>query len=232
VELGALIREVDERVPGGDPIARVAAARDMCVELSELGDRLVDHFVEAARHDGCSWAQIGSALGVSRQGAQQRHGGLLRRARRGLISGVARFGTDARRAVVEAQGVARTMGHDHVDTGHLLLGILASGPEAAGATILERCGVTASEVELEIVSATGRGTEPPRQRHIPFSAAAKKALELSLREAIAAGHKRIGTEHLLLALARDKEGAVGLLLARHGIDRKRVAAFVRERSGG
>jgi hypothetical protein len=204
----------------------------VCSELTNLGDQLVDHFVEAARRDGCSWAQIGSVLGVSRQGAQQRYGGVLRRpcmrTRGRGGSDVARFGPDARRAVVAAQVAARRMGHDHVDTKHLLLGILAAGPDAAGATMLERCGLTRAEVETEVASAVGREHEPTKG-HIPFSAGAKKALELSLPEAIASGHRRIGTEHLLLALLRERTSLAAELLARHGVELDRVVGLVRER---
>lgn len=232
MDLDALIARVDERVLGEEPLARVAAARDVCFELTNLGDQLVDHFVEAARRDGCSWAQIGSVLGVSRQGAQQRYGGVLRRpwmrTRSRGGSDVARFGPDARRAVVAAQAAARRLGRDHVDTEHLLLGILAAGPDAAGATMLERCGLTWAEVESEVAAAVGRAPEPTKG-HIPFSAGTKKALELSLPEAIASGHRRIGTEHLLLALMRVRTGLAAPLLDRHGVELERVAAFVRER---
>ena len=232
MDLEELVARVDERVLGGDPLARVAAARDVCFELTDVGDQLVDHFVDAARREGCSWAQIGSVLGVTRQGAQQRYGGLMRRpwlrTRGRGPGGVARFGPDARRAVVEAQSAARGMRHDHVDTEHLLLGILAAGPDAAGATMLERSGVTTSAVETEIVSAVGRGSEETTG-HIPFSPGAKKSLELSLREAISAGHTRIGTEHLLLALVRERKGVAAQILRRHGIELGRVVSFVHER---
>lgn len=55
--------------------------------------------------------------------------------------------------------------------------------------------------------------------HIPFTARAKKTLELSLREAV---HRRdgfIGTEHLLLALLREGEGLAALLLGERHLDR-------------
>ena len=66
MDLDDLIARVDERVLGDEPLARVAAARDVCVELADLGDQLVDRFVEAARRDGCSWAQIGAVHGRRR----------------------------------------------------------------------------------------------------------------------------------------------------------------------
>ncbi|HKY25429.1 MAG TPA: Clp protease N-terminal domain-containing protein [Gaiella sp.] len=233
MDLEALIAQVDERGVSDEPLARVAAARDLCHELAVLGDQVVDHFVEAARSSGCSWAQIGSVLGVSRQGAQQRYGGVWRRmplvARgRRALPPLTRFGPDARRAVVEAQKSARTLGHDKVDTEHLLLGILAAGADTAGATMLAGCGVTIGAVEEEIVSIVGRGTDAPTG-HLPFAAGAKKALELSLREALSLGSRRIGTEHLLLALARQRQGVTAEILAQHGVEHDRIVAFVLER---
>ncbi len=61
--------------------------------------------------------------------------------------------------------------------------------------------------------------------HIPFTARAKKAMELSLREALALGHHYIGTEHLLLGLLREGEGIAAQVLTRLGTE----YAQVRER---
>ena len=229
MELQELIAQAERQTLTDDPLARVAAARDLCAELSVLGDQVVDHFVDAARRDGCSWAQIGSVLGVTRQGAQQRYGGLMRRVplvgRRGP-SPVTRFGPDARRAVVEAQAAARAMAHDHVDTEHLLLGLLSAGPDATGTAVLTACGLDRACVEREVTTVVRPGTDSPG-RHIPFSPGAKKALELSLREALALRAQRIGTEHLLLALLRERKGIAARVLAEHGIDRDRVRVTMR-----
>ena len=202
----------------------------MCVELTNLGDQLVDHFVEAARRDGCSWAQIGSVLGVWRQGANSAtaascddHG-----CGRGAeadpwwrASGLTRAAPSSRR------DRGATDGDDHVDTEHLDLGILAARPDEA-ARRCSRAGLTWSEVETrsDRPSAEARADEGP----LPVSAGAKKALELSLPQAISSGHRRIGTRHLLLALMRGDSGLASQLLARHGVGLDRVVAFVRERS--
>ena len=42
---------------------------------------------------------------------------------------------------------------------------------------------------------------------IPFDSRARKALELTLREALRLGHNYVGTEHILLALLELEEGA-------------------------
>jgi ATP-dependent Clp protease ATP-binding subunit ClpA len=64
---------------------------------------------------------------------------------------------------------------------------------------------------------TRRGRRVPLAAgHIPFSPRAKKVLELSLREALALKHNRIGTEHILLGVVREGEGLAMLVLTRLG----------------
>jgi hypothetical protein len=69
--------------------------------LAGVGDAVVGNFVDRARDAGHSWSQIGDALGVSKQAAQQKH--LVRQA-----SGVDKPGFDlftprARNAVSDAE---------------------------------------------------------------------------------------------------------------------------------
>jgi ATP-dependent Clp protease ATP-binding subunit ClpA len=54
--------------------------------------------------------------------------------------------------------------------------------------------------------------------HIPFTPRAKKALELSLREAIAAQDKHIGVEHVVLGLLRSDDRLTCELFARLGVE--------------
>ena len=203
-----------------------------------LGDQVVDHFVDAARRDGCSWAQIGSVLGVSRQGAQQRYGGAhatraTRRAPRPVPGDAVRARCPARRR--RGAGSRTAMAHDHVDTEHLLLGLLSAGPDAAGTAVLTACGLDRAGVEREVTTVVGPA-RIPRDATSRSHRRAKKALELSLREALALRAQRIGTEHLLLALLRERKGIAARVLAEHG-DRprpcsRRDAIARRRRAGG
>lgn len=102
---------------------------------------------------------------------------------------------------------------------------------------LRSVGIDLDEVRRSVEETFGPGAlergSGPRGGHIPFTRGAKKALELSLREAIALGHKHIGTEHLLLGLVRDERSSSARILAARGIDRERVRAEVlREISSG
>jgi ATP-dependent Clp protease ATP-binding subunit ClpA len=66
-----------------------------------------------------------------------------------------RFTEGARTATVDAQGAARRLGHGHVGTEHLLLGLLETGGVAA--TVLAGLGITPAAVEREILAEVGRG---------------------------------------------------------------------------
>lgn len=54
-----------------------------------------------------------------------------------------------------------------------------------------------------------------RRRHLPFTRAAKKSLELSLREALAHNDNIIGCEHLLLGILRGGDPRAAGLLGEH-----------------
>jgi ATP-dependent Clp protease ATP-binding subunit ClpA len=59
---------------------------------------------------------------------------------------------------------------------------------------------------------------------VPFDAHARKALELTYREALRLGHNHIGTEHVLLALLEVEDGTG--VLAGLGVDKQRAEATI------
>ena len=67
-----------------------------------------------------------------------------------------------------------------------------------------------------------------RRRHPKFAKASKKALELSLREAIALGHNYIGTEHILLGMVRGGDPVVRDTLAACDIAPGQLRAGVKD----
>ena len=131
-----------------------------------------------------------------------------------------RFNGPARRVVVLAQDEARMVNHHYVGTGHLLLGLLREREEVA-ARALESLGISLEAVRQEIEGIIGRGGQPPSGQP-QFTPRAKKALELSLREALQLSHNYIGTEHLLLGLLREGDGVAAQVLVKLGADLDRV----------
>jgi ATP-dependent Clp protease ATP-binding subunit ClpC len=112
--------------------------------------------------------------------------------------------------VVLAQDESRTLGHDYIGTEHLLLGLVRE-EEGLGAQVLDALGVTIDEVRALVAQIVGRGSEVATGQ-IPFTPRAKKALELSLGEALSLGHNYVGTEHLLLGLVRENGGVAARIL--------------------
>src|SRR5690606_11615676 len=96
---------------------------------------------------------------------------------------------------------------------------------------LARLSVTRDKARAEVERLVGRGEKVPTG-HIPFTPRAKKVLELALREALRLKVNYIGTEHILLGLVREGEGAAAKVLHVLGASpddvRRHVEAVVAE----
>jgi ATP-dependent Clp protease ATP-binding subunit ClpA len=98
--------------------------------------------------------------------------------------------------------------------------------EYVDAEALRVIGIDLEEVARRIEhNLGGRSARKGRPR---FSRASKKALELSLREALALRHNYIGTEHLLLGLVRVEDRVVTDTLGAFGVQRDSLRAAVAE----
>ncbi|BDB43344.1 MULTISPECIES: Clp protease N-terminal domain-containing protein [Mycobacterium] len=184
--------------------------------LSEIADHLIGHFVDQARRSGASWTDIGKSMGVTKQAAQKRFVPKTESAVLDLEQGFGRFTPRARGAVVAAQNAAHDAGNSEITPEHLLLGMLSD--PAALATVLLRL----QQIDTDTLRASIQLPEPAAEvpAMIPFNGPARKALELTFREALRLGHNYIGTEHLLLALLELEHGTGPLHQA--GVDKSRV----------
>jgi ATP-dependent Clp protease ATP-binding subunit ClpC len=141
-----------------------------------------------------------------------------------------RFTERARQVVVFAQEEARALGHNYIGTEHLLLGLLRE-EEGIAARVLESLEITVSGVRAEVAQIVGPGGEVAAGQ-IPFTPRAKKVLDLALREALSLGHNWIGTEHVLLGLARENDGVAMQILLDHGVTPDRIRDEVVRTLGG
>jgi ATP-dependent Clp protease ATP-binding subunit ClpA len=131
-----------------------------------------------------------------------------------------RFTDRARRVVVLAQEEARNLNHNYIGTEHILLGLIHEG-EGVAAKALESLGISLEAVRQQVEEIVGQGQQAP-SGHIPFTARAKRVLELAFSESKLLGHNYIGTEHILLGLIREGEGVAAQVLVRLGADLNRV----------
>ncbi len=198
VRLDALIDAIAKT--HDDALERLSAAVLTADALGEVADHLIGHFVDQARRSGASWTDIGRSMGVTKQAAQKRFVASPPDPREGF----SRFTDAARSVVVTAQNEARAAGNDTITPAHLLLGLVADAADPAAAALAAQ-GATTDAVRAAATAALPAGAaEPPEL--VPFDAAAKKALELTFREALRLGHDSIGTGHILLALLEEEDG--------------------------
>jgi ATP-dependent Clp protease ATP-binding subunit ClpC len=141
-----------------------------------------------------------------------------------------RFTERARQVVVLAQEEARALRHNYIGTEHILLGLLRE-EEGIAARVLESLGVTVEAVRAQVARIVGQGDEVAGGQ-IPLTPRAKRVLELALRETLSLGHNWIGTEHVLLGLARENEGVAMQILLNHGVASDRIRDEVVRMLGG
>ena len=196
-ELIAAIKKVHS-----DALEQLSGAVIVADHLGELADHLIGHFVDQARRSGASWTDIGRSMGVTKQAAQKRFVG--KPADLDPNQGFSRFTEQARNVVMAAQNEAHAAANAEIRPEHLVLGLL-SQPDALAAT-----SITGQGVALKTVRQNVTATLPPPADQvpelIPYDPQARKALELTFREALRLGHNYVGTEHILLALLELEDG--------------------------
>ena len=224
VTLDGLIRSV--LTTADAPLAQLDAASRTAAELDDLGDALLNHFVDRCRRAGHTWAEIGQHLGVTRQAAQKRFVDAI-----GDTVTFERFTVRARVALDRAGDTARALQHNYVGTEHLLLALL-DDEDALSRKALDRLGVERAAVETAVLERVGRGPHPVAGDAVPWTPRARKVLEETLAVAVELGHNYVGTEHMLLGLYRGQDGLAKQILEQLGAGRDAARSTVVELLSG
>jgi hypothetical protein len=221
-ELQELIQSVRTEAGAGDPLARLAKASEFAASLNQLGDLLLDHFVQECREAGKSWAELSSALGVSKQAAHKRFTGFG-----GNPPRFERFTDRARGVLMDAIEQTKALGHPRVEPVHLLLAQY-SQPAGLAALTLARLGLDREQALAAVLERTPRIEGTTYARAVPFSDDAKAVLQGTLDEALNLGHNYLGTEHLLLATQRDGTDDASQILSAAGAGREQLRSILVE----
>ena len=122
----------------------------------------------------------------------------------------------AQRAVLDAKQEAGRLGHDRVGTEHLLLGLLGD-QESLAVVTLASLGIQVETVRRRVEETVGHGQGPQVMGfYLPMTKPATLVLSLAGSEAMRLEGDRLGTEHLLLGLAREGEGVAAWVLQELG----------------
>ncbi|MGE0554118.1 MAG: Clp protease N-terminal domain-containing protein [Gemmatimonadales bacterium] len=112
-----------------------------------------------------------------------------------------------------AREEALALGHECVDTEHILLAQLRAGGVADA--VFDALALDRVEVRQQVIEAVKPG-RASRMADLPYTSRAKKTLELAMREARDLNHLYVGTEHLLLGLFREEKGIAAQILFQLG----------------
>ena len=187
------------------PLDQLTDAMIAADHLGDLADHLIGHFVDQARRSGASWSEIGASMGVSKQAAQKRFvPGKSGTLEVDMEASFERFTPRARNTVMAAHNDAVDARNDEVTPLHLALGLL-SEPDGLAAKAIIASGTTLDDARATLTALLPAAADDPPGL-VPYDSDAKKALELTFREALRLGHNYIGTEHILLALLEQEDG--------------------------
>lgn len=126
------------------------------------------------------------------------------------------FTSRAIKAIEFAQYAARELEQDYIGTEHILLGLLHEEGSVAFAA-LQAAGLTFDAVMQRVEAMVAGDAEYPSDNPY-YTPRAKRVMEGAVEEAQTLGHNYIGTEHILLSLLEETEGAATELLIGMGVD--------------
>jgi ATP-dependent Clp protease ATP-binding subunit ClpC len=141
-----------------------------------------------------------------------------------MASRFEKFSERARRALTHAQEEAQRFGHNYIDTEHILLGLIAE-EDGVATKVLANLGVLPNKIRAAVEFVVGRG-ERSAIGEVGLTPRAKRVIELAVDEARRLNHNYIGTEHLLLGLLREREGAAVGVLESFGVTFEKAQAEI------
>jgi hypothetical protein len=154
---------------------------------------------------------------------------IVRRPSWRTVAGVfERFSDQARDVLSLAAAEARQLGHGHIGTEHLLLGILVEATSPAS-TALADSGTTLSgcrELAAELVG--NRGGPSTRSGDLPYTERANRSLERASRLALRRRDPAVEPSHILLSVL-DVEGRAGQVLRGLSVDPETVRRHLESR---
>jgi len=127
-----------------------------------------------------------------------------------------RFSDRARKVMLLANQAAQRLNHEWVGTEHILMGILKMDTSLA-LDILKHLKIDAAAVEAELNVLITPGKTMVTMGKLPQTPRAKMVIDFAMDFARTWEHTHVGTEHLLIGLAREREGIASQVLIKCGL---------------
>ncbi len=147
-----------------------------------------------------------------------------------------RFTERAQDAAMRAYEILQRYGHNQVDTEHILLAMLEQ-PEGVVPQIIEKLGISVEGISKRLDDELKRSA--PRAAiygggtgQVFITPRVKRVMDLANQEASRLKDDYVSTEHLLLAIASERNTAASQVLAENGITKPRIYEAIKEIRGG
>ncbi|MDD3222118.1 MAG: ATP-dependent Clp protease ATP-binding subunit [Clostridia bacterium] len=131
-----------------------------------------------------------------------------------------RLTRQAEKAVEYARDIAEELQHSYVGTEHLMLGLIRAEEGLASKVLLQN-EVTEQQM-LQLIEQLINDSGVMIGEVSDYTPRARRVLECSSREAARLNQKRIGTEHLLIALLKEKDCIAVRLLNTLGVSLQKI----------
>ena len=126
-----------------------------------------------------------------------------------------RYTEKARRVIFFARYEASQFGSPHIETEHLLLGLLREDKALTNRFLRSHASI--ESIRKQIEGRTAVREKVSTSVDLPLSQECKHVLTYAAEEAERLSHKHIGTEHLLLGLLREEKSFAAELLQERGL---------------
>ena len=134
-----------------------------------------------------------------------------------------RFTQKSKKVIELSLECARMLGHNKVDSEHLLLGLSKEG-EGVAAIVLSKLGITPKYIEQKIIDK--KGSELTELKDISLSSISEEILEFSGIFADKFKSEYIETEHILLGILQRAEGIAVDILKEAGVEDKYIVELI------
>jgi len=143
-----------------------------------------------------------------------------------------RFTEQAQEALALSQQLVRNYKHSQWDVEHILLALLQQEHGLTG-DILSKLGVNADEVRRRVEEALEKTPKMSHEGAMLYATPRTvRLLQNAASEADRLKDEFIGTEHLLIAMAAEREGDANTILGDFGIDQEKLYSALQDIRGG
>lgn len=142
-----------------------------------------------------------------------------------------KFTLRGQEAIESAVAMAERNQHQQVEPEHVLAALLEQG-EGITRPLLGKIGANAQAIQTEVEAAVKRFPQVTGATQQYISPRLNGIFTRAQKEADGFQDEYLSTEHLLLAMAEEKDGAAGKILRQHGVDKETLLKAVQQMRGG